>query len=125
MRKLRILSALFLVVVLLQGINAEGQEARARYEMMKMIRMEKFDLVLPGAMRDNNVDMWINVMQDGHTDALSLDLGVNIRMSIIETTCFVILTDRGDEGIECAVLGPGRGDPELYRISGSSTSVRI
>jgi len=119
MSKLRILSVLFLVVVLVQGIDAQGQEARARYETMKMIRKEKFDLVLPGAMRDNNIDMWINVMQDGHTDALSLDLGVNVRMSIVETTCFVIFTDRGDEGIECAVLGPGRGDPELYSIHGS------
>jgi Xaa-Pro aminopeptidase len=119
MRKLQILSALFLVVVLLQGIDLEGQEAHARYDMMKMIRKEKFDLVLPGAMRDNKIDMWINVMQDGHTDALALDLGVNIRMSILETTVFVIITDRGDEGIECAVLGPGRGDPDLYSISGS------
>jgi len=84
MRKFEILSALFLVFVLLQGIYAEGQEARARYDMMKMIRKEKFDLVLPGAMRDNKIDMWISVMQDGHTDALALDLGVNIRMSIIE-----------------------------------------
>ncbi len=123
MSKLRILLALFLVVVFLPGINVEGQEARARYEMMKMIRQDKFDLVLPGAMRDNNVDMWINVMQDGHTDALSLDLGVNIRNSILETTCFVILTDRGDERIECAVLGPGRGDPELYSISGSGNDL--
>jgi len=123
MSKLRLFSALLLVVVLLPGIGVEAQEARARYETMKMIRKEKFDLVLPGAMRDNNIDMWINVMQDGHTDALSLDLGVNIRMSIVETTCFVIFTDRGDEGIECAVLGPGRGDPELYTIHGSENDL--
>ena len=118
MRKSWILPALLSIAVLLQGVHVEAQEARARYETMRMIRKEKFDLVLPGAMRDNNIDMWINVMQDGHTDALSLDLGVNIRMSIVETTCFVIFTDRGDEEIECAVLGPGRGDPELYSIRG-------
>lgn len=123
MRKFQIFSLLFLVVVLMQGIVIEGQEARARYEMMKMIRKEKFDLVLPGAMRDNKIDMWISVMQDGHTDALALDLGVNIRMSIIESTVFVIITDRGEEGIECAVLGPGRGDPDLYTIRGSENDL--
>jgi Xaa-Pro dipeptidase len=123
MRKFQIFLLLFLAVVLLQGLVLEGQEARARYEMMKMIRKEKFDLVLPGAMRDNKIDMWISVMQDGHTDALALDLGVNIRMSIIESTIFVIITDRGDEGIECAVLGPGRGDPDLYTIRGSENDL--
>jgi len=123
MRKLEIFSLLFLVVVLLLGLVAEGQEARARYDMMKLIRKEKFDLVLPGAMRDNKIDMWISVMQDGHTDALVLDLGVNIRMSIIESTIFVIITDRGDEGIECAVLGPGRGDRDIYTISGSENDL--
>jgi len=50
MSKLRILSALFLVVFFLPGIKVEAQEARARYEIMKMIRKDKFDLVLPGAM---------------------------------------------------------------------------
>ncbi len=121
MSKLRVLSALFLVVVLVQGIDAEAQEARARYETMKEIRREKLDLVLPGAMRDNDVDMWIHVMQDGFTDPLHLDLGVSVRMSIredLETTCFVVFADRGDEGIERAVFGAGRGDRELYSISG-------
>jgi len=47
-----ILAALFLV----QGFDAMAQEARARYELLNLIRKDKFDKVLPGAMRDNNVD---------------------------------------------------------------------
>ncbi len=113
------LLAMFSAAVLLDGTAAVAQEARARFETMKMIRKEKLELVLPGAMRDNDVDMWIHVMQDGHTDALALDLGVSIRMTVLDTTCFVVFTDRGEEGIERAVFGAGRGDRELYSISGS------
>ncbi len=31
----------------------------------KTERNEKLDLILPGAMRDNNVDMWIHVSRSG------------------------------------------------------------
>jgi Xaa-Pro aminopeptidase len=126
MRKSQTLLALLAIAVLLQGVGVEAQEARARYETMKEIRREKLDLVLPGAMRDNNVDMWIHVMQDGFTDPLYLDLGVSVRMTILEdleTTCFVVFTDRGDEGIERAVFGAGRGDRELYSISGEEAEL--
>ena len=108
-----------LLAILLQGTGAVAQEARARYETMKMIVKEKFDLVLPGAMRDNDVDMWIHVLQDAHTDALALDLGVSVRMTMSDITCFVVFTDRGEAGIEKAVFGSGRGDRDLYTISGS------
>lgn len=43
--------------------------------MLRLIRHEKFDLVLPGALRDNNVDMWIHVVESGKKDPLGLDLG--------------------------------------------------
>jgi Xaa-Pro dipeptidase len=75
--------------------NANAQEARARCEMMKIILQEKLDLALPGAIRDNNVDMWIQVMQDGYVDPLYLDLGVRVRMNVRDNRCYVIFTDRG------------------------------
>ena len=34
-----------------------AQDAKARFEMMNTIRIDKLDLVLPGAMRDNNIDV--------------------------------------------------------------------
>jgi Xaa-Pro dipeptidase len=117
MKKGTIRIGLLLAIILFAGFNALAQEARARYDMMKIIRKEKLDLVLPGAMRDHNVDMWIHVMQDGHTDPLYLDLGVNLRLTVNDTTCFVVFTDLGEEkGIERAVIGGGRGDRELYSI---------
>jgi len=116
MKKLTIRFGLLLAITLFAGLNSLAQEARARYDMMKTIRKEKLDLVLPGAMRDNKVDMWIHVMQDGIVDPLYLDLGVRIRLTVLDTMCYVIFTDLGEKGIERAVLGAGRGDPDLYSI---------
>ncbi len=119
MRKTRILAPLYLILILIQGLGAQTQEARARYETMKMIRKEKFDLILPDAMRDNNIDMWIHVMMGGINDPLTLDLGVSGSITVTDTMTFVIFTDRGDDRIERALLGAGRGDLELYDIFGA------
>ncbi|MHA2244333.1 MAG: M24 family metallopeptidase [Candidatus Hodarchaeales archaeon] len=72
-------------------------EARARWEMLNLIRREKFDIILPKAMRENEVDMWIHAMREGNPDPLSIDLGGDIG--------YFIFTDRGSNRIERAVLG--------------------
>ncbi|MDT8321132.1 MAG: M24 family metallopeptidase [Xanthomonadales bacterium] len=64
-----------LAVPLLLPFPAEGQEARARWERMCQIRAEKFDLVMPAAMRENDLDMWIVVMREGLLDPLWEALG--------------------------------------------------
>lgn len=43
-------------------------EARARWERLCQIRREKFDYILPEAMRENGIDMWIVAMKEGHYD---------------------------------------------------------
>ena len=45
--------------------------------MQKEIRKDKFDYVLPQAMRDNDVDMWIHVIRQAKPEPLALDLGGN------------------------------------------------
>ena len=77
---------------------------------------------MPGAMRDNNVDMWIHVMQDGIGDPLELDLGRSAGWTVGDTLGFFIFTDRGGDRIERAVLG-GRGDRNLYDIFGSKSEL--
>jgi len=72
-------------------------EARARWEMLNLIRREKFDIILPKAMRENQIDMWIHVMRLGNPDPLALDLGGD--------SGYFIFTDRGGDRIERAVLG--------------------
>jgi Xaa-Pro aminopeptidase len=74
-------------------------EARARWEMLNLIRREKFDIILPKAMQENQVDMWIHVMREGNPDPLALDLGGD--------SGYFIFTDRGGDRIERAVLGGG------------------
>jgi len=69
-----------------------GQEARARWERMCQIRAEKFDLVLPGAMKDNDLDMWIVVMREGLLDPMWDALG----RGYVGDWAYYVFTDEGD-----------------------------
>ena len=48
-----------------QAAEAQELRARARWERMAQIRRDKFDLVLPDAMRENQIDMWITMVKEG------------------------------------------------------------
>jgi len=65
-------------------------------EALREIRNNKLDLILPGAMRDNKVDMWIHVTREGDPDPLALQFG--------STYGYLVFTDRGDR-IERAAFG--------------------
>ena len=71
-------------------------------EALRLMRNDKLDLVLPGAMRDNNVDMWIHVTRPG--DPMAPYFG-----STSARTSYLIFTDLGDR-IERAVFG----GPDIY-----------
>ena len=45
-------------------------EARNRWERLCTIRREKLDRILPEAMRENQIDMWIVALKEGHYDPL-------------------------------------------------------
>ncbi len=87
-----------------------AQTARERAEILHLIRKEKLDLILPGAMRDNNVDMWIHVVRDGDPDPMRAHFGA--------ISGYAIFTDRGGDRIERALFGGG-GHPDLFDIFGS------
>lgn len=91
-------ASLFLLI----AAPAGGQEARARWERMCQIRAEKFDLVMPTAMRNNDLDMWIVVMREGLLDPLWEALG----RGYVGDWGYWVFTDRGDR-VERAVLGVG------------------
>ena len=66
-------------------------------EALRLMRSDKLDLVLPGAMRDNNVDMWISaegcteielLVQQEHVATLPLLPSTEIH---IETAANVLL----------------------------------
>ncbi|WP_169734686.1 M24 family metallopeptidase [Maribacter antarcticus] len=98
MRKVKIIIIL-LISCFVQPVCAQYSQSKANHELLNLIRSEKFRLILPGAMRDNNVDMWIHAMRRGDHDAFNIDFGVDMG--------FVIFTDHGDRiekvvvGIEC------------------------
>ena len=112
MSTVRILFTLLCMFFFAQELHAQLQEPEASRELMNLIRNEKFDMILPQVMRDNEIDMWIYVMSGD--DPLSFELGANPSV--------YIFTDRGGERIERAVLG-GRGERELYDIFGSESEI--
>lgn len=80
---------------------AEAGEARDRWQQMNQMRRDKFDLVLPEVMRENEVDMWIVGRREGYDDPLTPDLGGGY----VGSTGWYVFTDRGGDRIERAALG--------------------
>jgi Xaa-Pro aminopeptidase len=76
-------------------------EAKIRWDRMCTIRREKFDHILPEAMRENNIDMWIVAQKEGHDDPLAPLLGGGYTGSI----GYFVFTDKGGDHIERAALG--------------------
>ena len=79
------------------GSAAQTISEETLQRMQQQIRKDRFDHVLPRAMRDNDVDMWIHVVRDRNPDPIARDLGG-------ESGVFVF-TDRGGDRIERAILG--------------------
>ncbi|MDA0312696.1 MAG: M24 family metallopeptidase [Gemmatimonadetes bacterium] len=109
------------VVAAASAAPVEAQEARRRWERMCQIRAEKFDLVLPQAMHDNDLDMWIVVMREGHLDPMWEALG----RGYVGDWAFYVFTDRGDR-VERAALGVSGymlEECEVYDLFGSADSL--
>lgn len=95
-----ILTSLLLIVCTL----SYSQEAMRRWRKMNQVRNDKFDLVLPEVMRENNIDMWIVTNREGNLDPLYSDMGEGY---VGGTTGYYIFTDKGGDRIERATLGIG------------------
>ena len=90
-----------ILLVLLISSSAFSQEAMRRWRKMNQIRNDKFDLILPEAMRENNIDMWIIMNREGNFDPLYPDMGEGY----VGLTGYYIFTDHGEGRIERAALG--------------------
>ena len=92
-------SAISILVLVLCTSPLPGQTIKEEtlQRMQDQIRKDRFDHVLPRAMRDNGVDMWIHVVRDRNPDPIARDLGG-------ESGVFVF-TDRDGDRIERAILG--------------------
>ena len=96
-------TCVFILALLLFVGSADAQEARRRWERMCQIRAEKFDRVLPEAMRENGIDMWITLIKEGNFGPLYEDLGRGYAGGI----GYYIFTDRGGDRIERVAIGVG------------------
>ncbi len=90
------------VLLLALAPVTHAQESRRRWEMQRQIRLDKFEQVLPLAMRNAGIDMWIVAVKENHTDPLWEDLG----RGYVSGIGFYVFTDRGKGRIERAALGP-------------------
>ena len=88
-------------LIIASVVPASTQEARRRWEQQCQIRKDKFDYVLPQAMRENVIDMWLVMMKEGHYDPLYDDLGRGYPGRV----AYYVFTDRGGDRIERAALG--------------------
>ncbi len=94
-------------------------EAEYRLEMLNLIRREKFDFIMPEAMKDNDVDMWIHVIRRGSKDPFSVDFGAD--------KGYFIFTDTGGNRIERALFGyeyASIGDESIYDVLGKESDIK-
>ena len=115
---MRFRMTLVLISVMLSGpassVELLGHTSQSGGEILRLMRNDKLDLVLPGAMRDNNVDMWIHVTRQGDSDPLAFQFG--------STYGYLVFTDLGDR-IERAVFGTA-GAVQNIDIRGSAAIAR-
>jgi Xaa-Pro dipeptidase len=107
---LALISGLVMPAAPLAYAQSDVMTAQASGEILHLMRREKLDLILPGAMRDNNVDMWIHVTRQGDPDPMAQQFG--------SAWGYIVFTDRGSDRIERALFGGG-GNRELFDIIGS------
>ena len=91
--------------------------------MQRQIRLDKFEQVLPRAMRDNGIDMWIVAVKENHYDPLWNDLG----RGYVSGIGYYVFTDRGGDRIERAALGPSGyllNESGAYDIIGAGRDAR-
>jgi Xaa-Pro aminopeptidase len=100
----RRLTLIIATVVLIAAAAADtsAQEARRRWELQRQIRLDKFEQILPLAMRNAGIDMWIVAVKENHTDPLWDDMG----RGYVSGLGYYVFTDRGGDRIERAALGP-------------------
>lgn len=98
----------------LLSAQIDTETSRSGGEALRLLRRNKLDLILPGAMRDNKVDMWIHATRQGDPDPLALQFG--------STYGYLVFTDRGSK-IERASFG-GAGAVENIDVRGSDAFAR-
>lgn len=112
MYKIKILLAILCLSFVTVEVSAQLPEPTISPVLSTLIRGQKFDLILPQVMRDNGIDMWIQVMRG--ENPLRFELG--------DHDGVYIFSDRGGDRVERAVFG-GPGDREIYDSFGAESEI--
>jgi Xaa-Pro aminopeptidase len=123
MKKQKVIKALIITFVILSCLNVDAQNYKDLKETQAMIRYDRFDYILPDAMRNNQIDMWIIIDKGRGTEPLYLDFGDDSNNG----NGLFIFTDRGGDRIERANLSPGHTQMEgriEYDIFGEASELR-
>ncbi|MDG2375671.1 MAG: hypothetical protein P8M18_04890 [Woeseiaceae bacterium] len=112
MIRTKFILAISCLSILAAESRAELPEPILSPALSSLIRGQKFDVVLPQVMRDNDVDMWIQVMRG--EDPLQFELGYHDGV--------YIFTDSGGDRVERAVYGAA-GDREIYDSFGAKSEI--
>jgi hypothetical protein len=99
MSLIRVVTAGVLLCVFAASVPA--QEARRRWEMQRQIRLDKFEQILPVAMKNTGIDMWIVAVKENHTDPLWEDMG----RGYVSGLGYYVFFLRGSK-VERLALGP-------------------
>lgn len=98
---------LYNVILCLVAIGAalntrdlRAQETQRRWDEMCQIQKEKFDSVLPRAMRKNKIDMWIVAVREGNQEPNQPLLGEGY----VSSRGYYVFTDNGGGRIERSTL---------------------
>jgi Xaa-Pro aminopeptidase len=119
-------ATLYACAILATDVGAQrnlSPDVKIRWDRMCQIRKEKFDHILPEAMRENGIDMWIVVQKEGHDDPMSTVLGGGYTGSV----GYFVFTDTGGDRIQRAALGIEDHHRELcgaYDIPDGDTDIQ-
>jgi len=97
MKKMKVCFISSCILILGLGLQAKTKGEDNIKELMNRIRRDKFDIILPQIMREQKIDMWIQVMREGNIDPLAPNFG--------SKSGVFVFTDRGGDRIERAVFG--------------------
>ena len=101
MPSFRVIAAALALSASALSAQAPAEPARVRWERQCQIRKDKFEKILPRAMRENGVDMWIVMQKENQFDPMYEDLG----RGYVGSVGYYIFTDRGGDRIERAAIG--------------------
>ena len=112
MLKTKVILVIFCLSVAVAESSPQLPEPTLSPALTTLIRGQKFDVILPQAMRENNVDMWIQVMRG--KNPLQFEFGYHDGV--------YIFNDPGSGRVERAIFG-APGDREIYDSFGSEREI--